>query len=444
MNFYKIKFISIKSLIVVFSLAYLATGCVGKDQQISISEVAFFKLPVFNLETQKYHFQSVPLAGVDSVKDFSGKYAQFFISPSSQNSKLTGAKPQTHFIKTKSNYVATNDLSLQVATIYSHLEGLYYLDKKLGVEGINKIPRDVGVAVNVKDGGQVIDNNAFYDGELDAFLFVPYTENNLPININAGIIAHEHFHSIFFKTVFQTLIQSGKFPMGVQPTAHSKAKIFSFFDIKDLQVAEDFISQAVDNETQVHSWYSQIVIRGLNEGLADFWGWLYTDDSDFISHSIPFLKNQRTLDGKLEEKYRSSKDLKIKIQSFLSRPKLIKEFAFDEIYKIGTYFARNLKAITLDLKNNKKISLDEAKVLVAKTVIKSLNPLLRAFEDNTNTNFYDLNDYLISVFDSLVEKTQTDCESFITKLNNAALDKYECKQENGVLKIVKAPTEDEE
>ncbi len=55
----------------------------------------------------------------------------------------------------------------------------------------------------------------------------------------------------------------------------------------------DFIGSL--SEESLHSYYHMALKRGLNEGLADFWGWMYTGDPDFIAQSIPAVKESRSL-----------------------------------------------------------------------------------------------------------------------------------------------------
>ena len=84
--------------------------------------------------------------------------------------------------------------------------------------------------------------------------FVPYAEEQLPIPMNGGIIAHEHFHSYF-----------------------------SYGVLKKLG------SQKIDP-------LQDYLLKSLNEGIADMWGWIYTGDPDFISMSLPAVGGLRKLD----------------------------------------------------------------------------------------------------------------------------------------------------
>lgn len=422
-----------------FGLILLLSACTG-SKSYQVGSANYFKLPLYDAMSSEYKFQVVELNDLNNLSEFDGRFARFYISPTSQNSHLMGARPLTHFIKTKKYFVPANDISLQVATIYSHIQNLYKFDQKIGVEQLNKLPRDIGIAVNVKSGGQLVDNNAFYDGDLDAFLFVPYTDKNLPININGGIIAHEHFHSLFYKTVFQSLVESGKFPSGIQPTAHDSDKIYSYFDFKKLKLDIQTVADASDNEAQINSWYNQLIIRGLNEGLADFWAWLYTDDVNFISYSLPFLKKERSLSGKLEDKYTNPAMLKSEVTNRLfNSPEIFNKFLNQKIYEIGTYYSRALKELTTDLMVNRNISSDDAKILIAKMIMRSFNPLIKTFQNNTSADYYDLNDYIISLYEILPNKLDTDCELFVSKLNRTSASKFSCQFKDGENKIVKEP-----
>ncbi len=79
------------------------------------------------------------------------------------------------------------------------------------------------------------------------------SRTSIPIKMNQGIMAHEFFHSLF-----------------------------------DVMVAEK------DSRFYVRDYKGSAVLRAINEGLADFFAILATQNSDFISASLPELKDSRT------------------------------------------------------------------------------------------------------------------------------------------------------
>ena len=87
--------------------------------------------------------------------------------------------------------------------------------------------------------------------------------------MNAGVIAHEFFHSIFFKKVL------GK--------------------LRAINSDSDRLTTAGPE------LFNLTYVRGLNEGLADFWGWLYTKDQNFMRFSFAGSNEGRSLDLKPDE-----------------------------------------------------------------------------------------------------------------------------------------------
>ncbi|MEO0337203.1 MAG: hypothetical protein AAF202_12475, partial [Pseudomonadota bacterium] len=76
----------------------------------------------------------------------------------------------------------------------------------------------------------------------------PTSLKALPMAINGAVIAHEHFHGHF----------------------------------------NSFQLRTVSIESPYQEFNDQVILRGWNEGLADFYAYAYTGHDDFISISVPF------------------------------------------------------------------------------------------------------------------------------------------------------------
>ncbi len=158
-------------------------------------------LAPINAEGGAYSLDFIELKGIQDLDTLSGKFVHFFMSPRISSDRLQGPAPKTRFIRNSDgDYIPANEMTQQLVTVYAHMQRLAALDEELGAQGVNKWPRDIGVAVRVRGG---LDNNAFYDGKTDAMFFVPYTNKELPIAVNGGILAHEHFHSLFLSPGFR-------------------------------------------------------------------------------------------------------------------------------------------------------------------------------------------------------------------------------------------------
>jgi hypothetical protein len=326
-----------------------------------------------NKEDGQYKLSVVELLGIQDLSRMVGQFAKFFLSPRILNGRLDGPSPKARFILNSNGVnVPSDDSTMQMATIYAHLQRLAALDKELGADGVNKWPRDVGLAVRVSGG---LRNNAFYEGKTDSMLVVPYTKNNIPISVNGGILAHEHFHSLFYKLVLK------------EDTASVHTQ-----EIKDV-IGGDFAQTLSGQETpripkgdslseyDVHYFYHVAITRGLNEGIADFWGWMYTGDPDFIVQSLPeatdrnlkvsefqasrVLSREEDIKEEIKRRYSFSNENNMDFNS------LINGYA----YMLGTEFSRSLKRYTDLYADAHKLDSVAARKEVAKIVIKMLPTL---------------------------------------------------------------------
>ena len=193
----------------IIFLGLSLTGCGVKLSDKSTTGDIDVQLPMLvqrsdagDTTQQPYEFQIVKLLNVFELSKVRGQYARFYLSPKIKDNRLDGAFPSADFVKNKKNvYTPTNEISTQMASIYFHMQNMALLDEKLGAGSVNRWPRDIGLNVKMKSPEGLIHNNAVYDGAYDAILFVADENNNLPIAVNGGILAHEHFHSLFYNNL---------------------------------------------------------------------------------------------------------------------------------------------------------------------------------------------------------------------------------------------------
>lgn len=201
-----------------------------------------------------------------------GPAAKFYFMPSiDPNGRLQGITPEPKLFRGQNGKVVAGDLkSLELLTLYYHFEQLMKIDQQIGILSLNSWPRKVGLRARVINKNQKLSsNNARYSGLLDAYLFDSFILPDLQLTVNGGVIAHEHFHSIFFKMVLVPLSD-----IITPPTPHENT------NISDSKLSE---SQTV---------YLSNLLRAWNEGLADVWGWSYSRDTNFVQRSIGFEKTR--------------------------------------------------------------------------------------------------------------------------------------------------------
>lgn len=371
-NAMRIKlFGDLRTLSLVLASSIALTGCMGSKELKPADGQSSVRIPV---ESQgQFKMESVVLEGVKDYTTLEGSAARFVLYPRMGESTISGARPNFKFSKgSKSQFQAMDDLSLQAAMIAYHFQEFKKMDAQLGLDGVLKYPRAVGLAI---DKSLKIVNNAFYDSKTDAFVFVPFTDSSLPLMANAGVLAHEHFHSLFNKLI--------------------GAEIRSTYTAA--QIATDhihdgvFIGQPPEREQKVavaelsvaqRELYHQVVFRGINEGLADVWAWIYTGNPDFLALSLPREKEGRTLEKpkNLELVFDSVEKIKLDIlDTEADEPSPRAKYLNFVSYGLGTQLSRHLKVAASQLKVEKEISETESRRLLAKALLAALPELKGQF-----------------------------------------------------------------
>ncbi|MES2962824.1 MAG: hypothetical protein V4760_02965, partial [Bdellovibrionota bacterium] len=329
----------VRVLVGAIAVSSVLAGCAPEESRFSTKT---YRLP-FPGEDGTYALRDVELSTYREPEKFRGDVAQVFVEPHESNGQLAGEEPVGRYLKGGDGVLVPADFaSLQATTVYAHMERLHTLDEKLGIANAIRWPLKIGVQTNVVDQGRGVNNNAVYDGRLDALLIVPYTGAGIPIAMNAGVLAHEHFHTIFQSFVLSKVKESsvvvGK-PGGLQSVFEHEC---SWIDrsVMPMTPAEPppvappaaepapappgpapaqpgpsepkqetpvpgsptkpakkppfvFKRTIEDEETEKAAegmpkrTYNGFMLRALNEGLADFWGWVYTGDMSYIQLSLP-------------------------------------------------------------------------------------------------------------------------------------------------------------
>ncbi|MNK84098.1 hypothetical protein D3C87_1039370 [compost metagenome] len=371
-------------------------GLVGCGESVKPSDSRVGTATVLTYMPQEeggYRLQRFELIGISDIKEVAGRFVNFFVSPKiavkNGKEKMTGSAPRAQFIRNSAgDYIASDSLTIELFSIYAHMQKLAALDEELGAGGVNKWPRDIGVAVRA-DGGMV--NNAQYYGPADVMYFVRYTKSELPIQVNAGVLAHEHFHSLFYKLVPGSEATRKSVHNHLTETADTPQKPVILdgstldADIQFKVVAAPVSERNLKTEQEMREVY----YGGLNEGFADFWGWMYTGDPDFIGLSLPEHKDLRTLNNggrgedfliSVDNVYGTLNNIKenLKEHSELSekqRTAYYNEYRMGYKYSVGSRFSRMLKHLTGIVKAERKMTDKESRKFVAKSLLKIL-PLI--------------------------------------------------------------------
>jgi hypothetical protein len=324
-------------------------------------------LPWPNAQGQ-YELTVVEVNTLKEPSSLTGDAAKILLDPRVSSDGLRGDRPSAHFVETNEGVLIPTDfISAQLGGVYAHAEKLWNLERAMGFEGLLEHPRKFGLKMRVTNdmNSPASLNNALYSAEHDAIIVMPYDPSNnpddkqLPLGLNGGILAHEHFHALFnaFLAPYLTSLDM-------------KVGLSCNFAQPSGAVTPDSIAHGKKLDIN-----NDIIIRGFNEGLADFWGWIYTGDDDFIAHSLPKLRESRSLrSDKLEVKIFSKDDfMSIIKETSEKHPKSLDALP----YELGTLIARELKIKSLQrlqLPIESSISAEE-RLKIGKVVLKMLSEL---------------------------------------------------------------------
>lgn len=417
-------------------VSFLVSSCAKKSDTAEAQGDVLVKIGVQS-SSEEYNLKVVQLKGIEKLNEVSGAFARFFYSPGSTGTQLTGAAPRAQFIHTQNFFVPSDYLSMQMTAIYFHLQSLALFDKSIGADGINQWPRSVGLETQIADGSSGSQkNNAFYNGQTDSMMFVPYTDTHLPIAVNAGIIAHEHFHSLFFKLVMRSAFDAHKISTPVASVHGDEIQ-----SVNDPRGARPLGGLTDQEKVQV---YNETILRGMNEGFADFWGWVYTNDPEFMRWSLPEFQADRTLTlsesrvGLYETKEKITKKIEDAFQ-YSENPKAV---LVNYSYQVGTPYARFLKQLSVLQATAKNMDLEDSKKIVAQVIfnyIKDLGEQMKTLRDDETIDPLSLFNYVAKLGEqkSLVHLDQASCEFLIKYVNlNQVDDKKisQCQTQKSTLK----------
>ncbi|MBX2994387.1 MAG: hypothetical protein KF681_06185 [Bdellovibrionaceae bacterium] len=334
------------------------------------------KVPVLREGT--YKMGLVELTTLENLLTLRGAAAQFFFSPGIQGNQLYGVEPRIRTMRTSDGtFVATDALSLQMLSLYSNLENLMKLDEKIGIKNLNTWPRSVAVNARLVDARGQQRDNALYSGQIDAFLFVPYTKSDLPLSMNAGVIGHEHFHSFFYKLVLKPL--GGVFSQASNADAHPD------HELADFAANIDRFKTDRGQSMSEREMYHVTLLRGMNEGLADIWGYLYSGDTSFVSRSLRSEK-ARDLEQQGEAIPTSTQWAeRIRMYSRVGE-------SLGESYALGSAYAKVLRVAVRGAMGREGQSQglriqDQARIEIAQALIRSLVKLeekIKSLKDDEN------------------------------------------------------------
>lgn len=347
-----------------------------------------FRTQILDARSTEASFKTVELEGVMHRGTLSGQTVEFFYSPGDANGTIVGNRPLARFIEDDGVFIPADQISLQMVTIYYHLQQL----KKLETQALGRDysllpwPRKVALSVRVLSSPELRFNNAFYNSRTDALYYVPYTEQSVPIPLNPGIVAHEHFHALFSQLVLKPLTEKKVIP----------------------QVFET--AEVTSKQRNMNELYNLYVLRILNEGLADAWGWVYSEDPDFVALSLPKAGDSRDLskaNAGLGAKLKSEQALKNEIRYILFEcGGQSSRCLVDSSYLYGTTLARTLKAFAYARQRESKLNAAQVKLTMAREILKLVSAVQNRYASQGKVSLDEVLQIWVNQFQSVSE---TEC-----------------------------------
>jgi hypothetical protein len=317
----------------------LLTGC----SRVNTGGPKKFLLP-WPDASGNYTLQEITLTTLPSPYELKGDAAEvYYQSPFSADGYSSSiAKP--HLTKSGDVYVPQDTESAQALAVYAQMERLYQFEQQLGTASQITWPRKIGVSLNLIGDPVNTTNNAAYYSSLDVVGLLPYTLSHkdtlclnqlcVPLAVNHGIVAHEHFH-----THFQSQVMAA---MSHDPDSTISLSVNSLFAALSVAPPSSVPSQApiASGDDSAHH-VNNVVFRGWNEGLADLFAAIYTNQADFFSETLPRLTPFRALNGPLTE-FWTGNDFVPKAQAQTNSNKMSSDQWVGIAYMQGTALSRVL------------------------------------------------------------------------------------------------------
>ncbi|MCB0411217.1 MAG: hypothetical protein KDD22_01745, partial [Bdellovibrionales bacterium] len=245
--------------------------------------------------------------------------------------------------------------------------------------------------IMLDDKGEPESNNARYFYEQDIITIAPFKKSGIPMAINGGVIAHEYFHSVFERL----FVKSYRSQSGGPPQ-----------QFEGLQ------------------FYNEIVLRSWNEGLADFYAYLYLQTADLFGNSVQYdVQMARKLDlpvDRLSTADELQQDLSFQMQG----PKCTSGFCV--AYQEGSKISRFLYTIW------NRLDTDEQRWQFVQDLLIGLRKATESNFTASNTQQMDLRDLVPFIANQKWVHDSKSCEFLLRLMGETEiLDQYsECSQKS--------------
>lgn len=234
----------------------------------------------------KYSLREVTIETLASPYELRGEAAEVYFQSAFSDHGFEGQIARPHLTKSGDVYIPQDSESAMAVAVYAQFDSLFRYEQKQHTAFQIAWPRKVGLELNMTSPEGTAHNNAHYFTALDIIGLLPYTSDGVPVALNHGIVAHEHFHAHFQREVINAL----HLPIG-QVVSNFESLFYPLFNLVPRKTPAD-----VPDVSSPRSM-NNFVMRAWNEGLADLFAGIYTGQADFFTASLPQLASARQLDA---------------------------------------------------------------------------------------------------------------------------------------------------
>lgn len=313
------------SLVIALGLVLLP-GCADSGQKCGDKILAL--MPSDNGD---YTFQEVKFSTLNDPYNMSGGAAKIYFESLIGGSGYVGKTAQPRYTRSGNVCVPMDAPSSMAVSLYAQFEKIMMFEAKLGTLDMLKWPRKVGLDIHVRSTDGMTHNNAHYFGAGDAIAVLPYNLKGVPLAINPGVMAHEHFHGHFQAQVNAAINQL------LPPAFDTESVFYSAFNMN--VSAKPTVEDVESGNLLTPRGLNAYVLRAWNEGLADLYGAIYSGNPRFFDESLPMLSETRSLKADAV-RFMPARKLTARVRE-VQDPKSLVAVSYEQ----GSYLARLMYSI---------------------------------------------------------------------------------------------------
>lgn len=330
-------------------------------------------------EDGTYELKVVQIKTLENIRKINSSKIQITMNPRFySNGSVEDVSPEAQYIITSDNVIVpTRTETAEMFSIYKIMEDLYLFDKMIGADSLLSYPLKTSLQTRVgrRKGAM---NNASYVPLFDRISVLKYQGDKIPLGLNPGVLAHEHFHALYnaiIKPISSTIKIDGYKP-GQDNLSDISEHEYTFVSKNHHDIAPEV-------------GFNYLILRALDEGLADFWANLQTGlinpylasfsenemgDRDILP-IVRYMDRQEEL--RMTFDFRAYKGEEL-VKADSDRP------IHSSIYGKAVMYSNLMKALSINIGEN-ALNENDRKVIVGKWLISSLKKLSKVIQDKGQT-----------------------------------------------------------